>query len=74
MAEKTMIKNAIPDDVLDLFTDLEFYLDVNGHCIQDQIRFMGLFMYKRLKEANHTISSQQLNFMLSALQQAGEHI
>jgi len=65
-----LIENEVPEDVIELLADFEFVLESRGYAARDQIRFMALFMYKRIKEKGRTYPTVWFGKMLGALQKA----
>jgi len=67
-----LLENEIPEDIQELLADFEFVLESRGYSAKEQIRFMGLFMYKRIKECGRTIPNSVFVKMISALNRAHE--
>ncbi len=63
----SLIEQSIPIEILDLFAEMEAIMTIGGYSKADQVRYMGLFMFKQLRENAASIPPAQVTKMLGSL-------
>ena len=67
MPDQSLIEKEIPPFVLDLLSELKCIFDMSGYSIQEQVRYVSLFLYKEVRDNAHAVSEQKLTKILGAI-------